>query len=434
MGTVEQWRFGRSSPRTAERTSANDVGRRKFGVGNSAIRLRSPIASNEQRETLVPMKRALDRRFVNIVPLLATFVATLVVAGHASVLGAEPPLTGMVTRNYVDQDRSNWTDTGPRPLQTAIWYPIDEATEREIIFHAPAAEQIFRPVAVAPGAAVSRRSRTYPLIVLSHGTGGSAVMMMWLGTYLASHGYIVAAVNHHGNTAAEKVYLPQGFLLYWERARDLHVVIDRVLRDPLLGARVDRRRIGAAGFSLGGYTVISAVGGRFDPRAFDEFCNSPERDFTCGPQNEFPDAPAKFEALRKTDPVVRQSLRRATASYRDPRIKAAFTISPALGSGFTGRGLRGIRVPVRIVVGDADTVTPPPTNAQRYATLIPGANITVLEGGIGHYTFLHECTERGREVLAICRDESGVDRAAVHETVARMALQFFDSVFASSVR
>jgi predicted dienelactone hydrolase len=41
--------------------------------------------------------------------------------------------------------------------------------------------------------------------------------MMWLGYYLASRGYIVAAVNHHGNTAAEKERAAQGFLLYWER-------------------------------------------------------------------------------------------------------------------------------------------------------------------------------------------------------------------------
>ena len=31
------------------------------------------------------------------------------------------------------------------------------------------------------------------------------------------------------------------------------------------------------------------------------------RDFTCGPQPEFPDAPRLFEELKKTDPVVRES-------------------------------------------------------------------------------------------------------------------------------
>jgi predicted dienelactone hydrolase len=301
-------------------------------------------------------------------------------------------------------------------------------TTRETIFGTPPGETIFVPVEVAPGGQLSQKLRTYPLIVMSHGTGGSAVMMMWLGTYLAANGYIVAAVNHHGNTAAEKEPAPQGFLLYWERASDLKVVIDALLRDQEFRGRIDPRRIGAAGFSLGGYTSIAAAGGRFSQSAFDTFCRSKERDFTCEPQNEFPEAQARFEALRQTDPVVRESLGRSGASYQDPRIRAVFAIAPALGSGFTARGLRHVNVPVHIVVGEGDVTTPSRTNARRYASLIRGARLTILPGAVAHYTFLHACTERGREVLPICRDAAGVDRAAVHRSVRELALKFFNSV------
>jgi predicted dienelactone hydrolase len=340
----------------------------------------------------------------------------------------------MVTRDWVDRGRMNWARTGPRPLRTAIWYPVDEGGQRERIFDAPAAEQLFVPFDVAPAAPVSMRAQTYPLIVMSHGTGGSAVMMMWLGARLAAKGYIVAAVNHHGNTSAEKEPAPQGFLLYWERAKDLKVVIDEVLRDPLVGARIDRSRIGAAGFSLGGYTVITAAGGRFSQKRFDAFCASAERDFTCEPQDEFPEAPARFAELRRGDALIRESLRRSGDSYRDPRIKAVFAIAPALGGGFSARGLQDVRVPVHIVVGERDAVTPPATNAQRYARMIRGARVTILSGGAGHYTFLHECTERGRQILPICRDAPGVDRATVHETVAGLAIQFFDTTLGSPGR
>jgi predicted dienelactone hydrolase len=51
-------------------------------------------------------------------------------------------------------------------------------------------------------------------------------------------------------------YTVQGFTLWWERAKDLSTVLDDVLADPDFGPHIDRRRIGAAGFSLGGYTVI----------------------------------------------------------------------------------------------------------------------------------------------------------------------------------
>ena len=78
-------------------------------------------------------------------------------------------------------------------------------------------------------------------------------MIAWLGRALASKGYIAAAVNHPGNNALEE-YTAEGFLIWWERARDLTSVIDMLVGDSQFGRLIDRSRIGAAGFSLGGYT------------------------------------------------------------------------------------------------------------------------------------------------------------------------------------
>ena len=337
---------------------------------------------------------------------------------------------GMVTRDFTDVARKNWQGTAARPLRTAIWYPaVATATKEETIFGGAPAEQVFAPVVVAPDAEISRASLKYPLVLLSHGTGGSAVQMMWLGHYLAARGYIVAAVNHHGNTGAEPKRAAQGFLLYWERARDLTNVLDKLLADPVFGTHIDRNRIGAAGFSLGGYTVLTVAGAVFSPQEFEAFCRSPRRDFTCEAQPEFPDAPRLFEELKRTDPVVQESLRHAGDSYRDKRIKRVFAIAPALGSGFTKAGLNRIRLPVHIAIGQADEVTPLATNAQRYANLIKGARLTVLPGEVGHYTFLAECTPRGKAVVDVCRDGDGVDRAQVHRQVAQLAFGFFEQGF-----
>lgn len=356
------------------------------------------------------------------------FSASEAIAQRNSNLPALPQArVGMVTRNFTDENRKNWQGTAPRPLTTAVWYPAEmTATKEETIFGGPPEKEIFVPVTVAPGAELSRAAQTYPLILMSHGTGGSTVMMMWLGYYLAARGYVVAAVNHHGNTAAEQPRTPQGFLLYWERARDLTVVLDRLLADPVFGARIDRNRIGAAGFSLGGYTVISVAGGVFNPQQYETFCRSPQRDFTCEPQHEFPDAPKLFEELKKTDPVVQESLRHASDSYRDKRIKRVFAIAPALGSGFTALGLSKVKIPVRIIIGQADKITPLTTNAQRYANLIKGATLTVLPGEIGHYTFLAECNARGKAVVDVCKDAGSIDRRVVHQHVAQLAFDFFE--------
>ena len=153
--------------------------------------------------------------------------------------------TGHQTRAWTDPRRRDWADAGQRPLLTEAWHPMGEGR--------------------------------FPCVLLSHGTGGSAGQLAWLGEALAARGYVAAAVNHHGNTSAEP-YMPQGFGLWWERARDLSAVLDLLLADAFFGTRIDPGRIGAAGFSLGGYTVIALAGARTDLRALGEFCEGPQRD------------------------------------------------------------------------------------------------------------------------------------------------------------
>lgn len=360
-------------------------------------------------------------RAKNFLAALAVFSACAASLARAE---AGPSATlwkvGMVTRPYVDEQRKNWSGSGPRPMRTAIWYPADPKAKETERVGAPMLDGGL----VAPSAALSSASAKYPLVILSHGTGGSAIQVMWLGRYLAARGFIVAAVNHHGNTGVEK-YKPQGFMLFWERPRDISVALDRLLADPLVGPRIDRNRIGAGGFSLGGYTVVALAGGDFAPERFAQFCASPARDFTCRPQFEFPEAPRLFEKLKDTDLVVQESLARAHDSYTDERIRAVFAIAPVLGGGFSKRSLKAIRIPVAIAVGDADTVAPAPANAKLFADNIKGAELSVLPGGIGHYTFLADCTSEGRGGLPICRDAAGVDRAAVHARVNELALEFF---------
>jgi predicted dienelactone hydrolase len=115
--------------------------------------------------------------------------------------------------------------------------------------------------------------------------------------------------------------------------------------------------------------VLATVGPRYE---YDRFCSSSERDFTCGPQPEFPDAPRLFQDLQANDMVVRDSLAHSGDSYRDPRIRAVFAIAPVFGRGFTRADVNDIRIPIEMVAGLGDAVAPPPTNAQSYAALISG--------------------------------------------------------------
>jgi predicted dienelactone hydrolase len=265
----------------------------------------------------------------------------------------------------------------------------------------------------------------FPLIALSHGTGGSAEIMAWLARGLAARGYIVAGVNHPGNNALDPPYTPEGFLVWWERARDLTVVIDNLLGDDEFGRRIDPARIGAAGFSLGGYTMIEIAGGRTDPRLFLAFCRSPVAEGCVDPP-EFPSLFARWTELMASDLAFQRTISQASQSYHDPRVRAAFAIAPALGPAFIPESLRSITTPVAIVVGAEDRLAPVRSNARMFANVIPGATLTVLPD-VGHYTFLAVCTDAGRKAQPqLCNADSRVDRGTIHQRIVDTAADFFD--------
>ena len=130
------------------------------------------------------------------------------------VLSASAQSTvGMIARDYADDHRKNWEGTGPRPLRTAIWYPAAAGTGKsEIIFGGPPERELFAPVQVVHGADIANAKLKYPLVLLSHGTGGSATQLMWLGSL--SRGAWVprrgsqSSWQHRGRETAGRTRLP----------------------------------------------------------------------------------------------------------------------------------------------------------------------------------------------------------------------------------
>ena len=263
----------------------------------------------------------------------------------------------------------------------------------------------------------------HPLIVLSHGTGGTADSMAWFAAALAERGYLVAGVNHPGNTALES-YTAEGFLQWWERAQDLTSMLDALLKDTELGPAIDAARIGAAGFSLGGYTAFVLAGARTDPQRLLDYCASPGAE-GCADPPEFPNLFARWNELRQSDARFREFEAQAGRSRTDARVRAIFAMAPAIAQTLVPDSLKAIRVPVEIVVGESDVIAPPATNARSLASATT-SRVTVLPG-VAHYTFLARCTDQGRRDLpGPCSDPPGVDRMAVHERVASIAASFFD--------
>jgi predicted dienelactone hydrolase len=219
----------------------------------------------------------------------------------------------------------------------------------------------------------------------------------------------------------------EGFMLWWERATDVSEVLDAVLSDPVFGARINRGRIGAAGFSLGGYTVLELAGARTNLEAFRSFCRSSVADAICHPAGMSRVAADTGRPVPAAMSLETQaSIAKAGASYRDKRIKAVFAIAPALGEAFDSTSFVDVEIPVSLAAGTADVTAPPDTNIHRIARLLRAPNVAMVQGAL-HNTFLDNCVPQVVDQLAtVCTDGPGVDRDAIHEQTAHRILDFFD--------
>jgi len=118
--------------------------------------------------------------------------------------------------------------------------------------------------------------RGYPLIVFSHGFTGCNTQTTFLMEALAQAGYLVLAPNHEdagcgrARHAGGRVGRPQELFresakwserTYADRRGDMEAVLDVALApERLEGVAVDASRVGIAGHSLGGYTVLGLAG------------------------------------------------------------------------------------------------------------------------------------------------------------------------------
>jgi predicted dienelactone hydrolase len=306
-------------------------------------------------------------------------------------------------------------------LRITVWYPAAPDAVEAPLDIGPPGKPLFTPGSAAPDAAFED-ARPRPVILLSHGFGGTARIMAWFGTALARHGLIVVAVDHPGNNGRDPMTVG-GAVLNWERPRDLAAALDRVKSDPSLGPHLDLNRLGAAGFSAGGFTSLVEAGASVDPLLFQRFCAAHPDDGVCAPQKEFQFSRSDVE-LFLAQPAVAPALAHLKDDLSIPGVKAAFVMAPALVQSLDPESLKGLRAPVRILLGDADKVAPPATNGEVAAALIPGAKLMVLPH-VGHYDFLAECTPAGDATVPVCPTD--VPRAATHKAAIDEAMAFFDA-------
>ena len=109
---------------------------------------------------------------------------------------------GFRTGLLLDEARRNWSGDGPRPLRWSAWYPA-ESDSPAIEVTIPPGRALYSLGLLAPEAPLSEHADRYPVVLISHGTGGSASGLGWLASAIAAQGFVVLGIDHHGNTGVE---------------------------------------------------------------------------------------------------------------------------------------------------------------------------------------------------------------------------------------
>jgi predicted dienelactone hydrolase len=258
-----------------------------------------------------------------------------------------------------------------RSLTVEVWYPaLASSSATRVVYEGAMESEDGTPTAFqTPGVAVrdaaaDKGGAPYPLVVMAHGYSGTPVAMSWLAENLASKGYVVVAAHHRDPPYGDK----GGFVgpALW-RPLDVaflaHTVQSRAMAgDALFAGLVDPSRVVLAGYSMGGYGVITAGGAGLSPVTA-----------SLALPGGYLSAYARGGAK--------------TAALHIDGLKAVIAIAPAGGSGlfsaWDGEGLRQLRAPLLLIAGDQDktvgyaspkTIFDHATRANRYL-------LTFHEGG-----------------------------------------------------
>jgi predicted dienelactone hydrolase len=302
-----------------------------------------------------------------------------------------------------------------RQMSMAVWYPAEKgAIER------------FAENPVFQGGDVRRDAQPlpgkHPVILMSHGMGGSYLSMNWLASGLAENGAIVVSVNHPNGWFKDRQV--DKMFNHWTRAQDLEVALDAVLADAGLAAVIDPNRVYATGFSFGGWTALSLGGATASPTGSLDYCKAAgERAQGCMDLLHF-----GLSAANTRD-------ERWTASYKDGRIKAVVALDPGLTWDMKPENVRDLNQKTLLVIGlgtgnDQHYATDTSALGSNFDALVPQSEKLVLTPAT-HFTAMPLCTAEGATILAaekddaVCTDPVGTNRKAVHDQIIALIAKHF---------
>lgn len=290
-------------------------------------------------------------------------------------------------------------------VRVAIWYPTDEPVNTVVygdnpVFHGVEAN-MYAPIAQGQ----------FPIILFSHGMGGTDRSQAWIGSEMAKRGAITISVNHP-NTTWGSFDMKEG-IKHWTRAQDLSHTLDWVLNGSDFAASADQSRIMASGFSYGGWTALS-LGGVTGNHA--------------GIVAECAERPTELVMCEEflSDKILLQNIDPGTwnESYSDARVTHVMAIDPGFVWGLEDENVQSLSIsPMLVRLGrDNDALMATDFVKSGFTDLLDDPRIKVIEPAI-HFTVMPMCRPEGAAILIkenddpVCTDPQGANRAEVHETI-----------------
>jgi predicted dienelactone hydrolase len=313
-----------------------------------------------------------------------------------------------------------------RPLPGMVWYPAlnPEGVEEAITYDWGLGEGVPPALNTSEGRAIldaapDLENGPYPLVISSHGGGGTYMITAYLHEHLASYGFVVMAFYHTGNTIGDSMaaQTEEQQIADFERAidalvhrpRDVSRVIDFAeteMANENLAGLVDTDRIAVIGISYGGYTALAAAGARLHISALEDFCaaGTYTTNLVTGLCRRHGDSLANREdqliALAGFDAQAGGLM----PSLGDERVDTIVAISP-LADAFGQDGLASVQLPTLLLDGTHDPMTIPAFNAELVWANISSperARVTFENGG---HVFAGDCTPAWQHVAwGLCSD------------------------------
>ncbi|NNC80118.1 MAG: hypothetical protein HKN94_08205 [Acidimicrobiales bacterium] len=242
-----------------------------------------------------------------------------------------------------------------RPLTVDIWFPLEPGSTGDPQQYTLLPGVYYEsPLAVAATPDTIAGSDPYPLVIYSHGSGGLRYIHSDYTEAIASHGYIVAAADHTGNTAVDQLLSSsdEPATIAFNRPNDVSNLIDEMLDTTSeitspFAERIDSENVAVTGHSFGGFTSFAMASGY---------------------ENEI----GSFAA--------------------DERVDAIITLAPFTSPILSDEALSAVSVPSLMIVGTDDKTTPVDPNVTRpWDLMTSDISYRVELSAAEHQTFTDVC-------------------------------------------